>query len=277
METLNKQETNPPLSKFFINFCFFNLGICCLLSYNFILATLAFFCHYQGKHEPHFYYPYYNFLINLPVQFYLTIHNSRHHNKTKIFLACFIMLFVMICLPLSTIYLGEDYGFYTNCVLITLLGSGIAICLNSTFSLASKTDLSNIIAVSTGVGFAGITANVIQYIVLLSVNFEDKVLNLTVQVLIYYSVFCLFIFFLFWLMNKMYDDPVIADKAKIVIDEFEKANVLNNLQEIIRTIPDLLWLMISIYFVTFVNFPGVFILQPFLFHFKQFRKCKLEN
>ena len=259
-ETISTQSND-----IFIYFCFLNLGINGLFLYNCILTMLSFFEEYQKDYKPSFYYIYFNFILNLSSQFYLTLCGHKHSYKTLTYLSCFLTLFVVISLPLATIYLSPSVGFIVNALSITIQGLASGIILSASYGFAAIYGLKYLIAVSTGNGISGIMGNLIQYFVLVVFNYEDKKLELTISAFVFFGIVLVYSLLSFALFVKMFNLPEITAK----LDDIFGEHVVRTdegwamLKRIVTSIPDWSFLMFIHFAISFIGFPGLFLMQPF--------------
>ena len=283
------KETMPPIGGIKMKFIFTFFGIGSLLTWNAILSDLAFFINYQSDYQPGVSFSFLNFSLNIVFQFLLLYNKDMFPMKFRLIFGLIFSIVSLVILPIIVISFEKNSltGFIFTAVVILFQGLVNALCCSGFFALSSFFPLEMIIALSSGQGVSGILMNVIQYIVLLSVDTGDKDNDAKYGALIFFSIsgfvllICLFIlfyaykteYFSYYLEQKETES---IDNEKLVqsnSDVAEETNGKENVPaavEIKREIgfldlfymlKDIDLLSCYIYIITFALFPNVSISQ----------------
>lgn len=174
----------PPQSYFSTKLIFILFGIASLLGWNALLTELGFFIHFLKRMNPAVSFSFLNYILNIIFQFLLFCKRNLFSLKFQLYAGIIGSIIFLILIPLCTMTLGEDttINVLVTGGLVVLMGFVNAMCSGGFFNLVSNFPLEMIVALSTGQGFSGITMNILQYIVLATVE------NINVQAWIFFGV-----------------------------------------------------------------------------------------
>lgn len=169
-------EGEPPKKSIGIQITFIFYGIASLLGWNALLTKLDFFSYFLGDMKPNTTFSFLNFFLNIVFQFILIIKKDLFPLKLQLIVGIVGSILFLIGIPVSTMFLpkNEMINFIVTGGLVLLMGFINALASGSFFNYVSHFPLELIVAFSGGQGFSGIAMNVLEYIVLLSLNGEEE-------------------------------------------------------------------------------------------------------
>ena len=169
-------EGEPPKKSIGIQITFIFYGIASLLGWNALLTKLDFFSHFLKDMKPNTTFSFLNFFLNIVFQFILIIKKDLFPLKIQLIVGIVGSILFLIGIPVSTMFLpkNEMINFIVTGGLVLLMGFINALASGSFFNYVSHFPLELIVAFSGGQGFSGIAMNVLEYIVLLSLNGEEE-------------------------------------------------------------------------------------------------------
>lgn len=169
-------EGEPPKKSIGIQITFIFYGIASLLGWNALLTKLDFFSHFLKDMKPNTTFSFLNFFLNIVFQFILIIKKDLFPLKLQLIVGIVGSILFLIGIPVSTMFLpkNEMINFIVTGGLVLLMGFINALASGSFFNYVSHFPLELIVAFSGGQGFSGIAMNVLEYIVLLSLNGEEE-------------------------------------------------------------------------------------------------------
>ena len=169
-------EGEPPKKSIGIQITFIFYGIASLLGWNALLTKLDFFSYFLKDMKPNTTFSFLNFFLNIVFQFILIIKKDLFPLKIQLIVGIVGSILFLIGIPVSTMFLpkNEMINFIVTGGLVLLMGFINALASGSFFNYVSHFPLELIVAFSGGQGFSGIAMNVLEYIVLLSLNGEEE-------------------------------------------------------------------------------------------------------
>ena len=169
-------EGEPPKKSIGIQITFIFYGIASLLGWNALLTKLDFFSYFLEDMKPNTTFSFLNFFLNIVFQFILIIKKDLFPLKLQLIVGIVGSILFLIGIPVSTMFLpkNEMINFIVTGGLVLLMGFINALASGSFFNYVSHFPLELIVAFSGGQGFSGIAMNVLEYIVLLSLNGEEE-------------------------------------------------------------------------------------------------------
>jgi len=169
-------EGEPPKKSIGIQITFIFYGIASLLGWNALLTKLDFFSYFLKDMKPNTTFSFLNFFLNIVFQFILIIKKDLFPLKLQLIVGIVGSILFLIGIPVSTMFLpkNEMINFIVTGGLVLLMGFINALASGSFFNYVSHFPLELIVAFSGGQGFSGIAMNVLEYIVLLSLNGEEE-------------------------------------------------------------------------------------------------------
>ena len=189
MEVTVTSQTPPPvtLGKRII---FILFGLASLLGWNAIMSELPFFRFYLPKMDPDTSFPFLNYALNIVLQFLMLWNRNLVPLKFRLIGGLISGTIIMILLPTVVLVMKQNS---TENVIITgaivlIMGMVNALCSGGFFALVSFFPVNLMIGFSAGQGFSGVMMNIIQYIVLGSINSKDKKKYLTKCAWIYFGI-----------------------------------------------------------------------------------------
>ena len=189
MEVTVTSQTPPPvtLGKRII---FILFGLASLLGWNAIMSELPFFRFYLPKMDPDTSFPFLNYALNIVLQFLMLWNRNLVPLKFRLIGGLISGTVIMILLPTVVLVMKQNS---TENVIITgaivlIMGMVNALCSGGFFALVSFFPVNLMIGFSAGQGFSGVMMNIIQYIVLGSINSKDKKKYLTKCAWIYFGI-----------------------------------------------------------------------------------------
>ena len=221
----------PPQPNLLRKFIFILFGLASLLGWNSITSELPFFTFYLEKMDPATSFPFLNYALNIVLQFLMLYNRNLVPLKFRLFGGLTAGIIIMILLP--TVVLVMEKNSTANVIvtgaIVLIMGMVNALCSGGFFALVSFFPINLMIAFSAGQGFSGVMMNIIQYIVLGSVNSGNRQKDLDKTAWIYFGISagCLFIILIILIFQfksdffKYYLKPL-NDRLKKEKEEKEK-------------------------------------------------------
>jgi equilibrative nucleoside transporter 1/2/3 len=292
-------ENEAPKGNLSTKIIFILFGVASLLGWNALLTELDFFDFFLHSMNPYVSFSFLNYILNIAFLCLLMIKKDLFPLKFQLIGGIVGSIAFLILIPAFTIILEKDSfanRFITG-TLVVLMGFINALCSGGFFNLVSYFPLEMIVSLSAGQGFSGIAMNVLQYIVLLSINSNnmkdenEKKRIYTIRGWVFFSISSLILLLCLILLLLNYNSPYFQyylkkskesseDEATkgLIEGEENTDNIVesNELQtektqfsfkEIFLKIWDLNLLMAYIYIITFTLFPNASIIQD-LFNLK---------
>ena len=175
MESENT-KTIPPNSTIFTKPIFILFGIGALLAYNAFLTELPFFNYFLSDMSPGKSIPFLNFVLNLTFQFLILWKKDLFNLRKQLIIGLISSILFLILIPIVVVKLGKNTKLNIACtsLLILVMGFINALLTSGFYSLASFFPLDILVALNSGMAIAGILMNVIEYIVLFTVDTGDE-------------------------------------------------------------------------------------------------------
>ena len=155
---------------------FILFGVASLLGWNALLTELDFFFLFLKSMNPYVSFGFLNYILNILFQFVLVWKKDILPMKLQLIISIIGSIAFLILIPMFTMILENDSLFnriFTGS-LVVLMGLINALCSGGFFSLVSNFPLEMIVSLSAGQGFSGIAMNIMKYIVLVSIPFDEK-------------------------------------------------------------------------------------------------------
>ena len=181
---------SPPQIGILKTLIFILFGLASLLGWNAIMSELPFFTFYLKKMDPATSFPFLNYALNIVLQFLMLWNRNLVPLKFRLIGGLISGTVIMILLPTVVLVIKQNS---TENVIITgaivlIMGMVNALCSGGFFALVSFFPVNLMIGFSAGQGFSGVMMNIIQYIVLGSINSKDKKKYLTKCAWIYFGI-----------------------------------------------------------------------------------------
>ena len=180
----------PPQANLLRKFIFILFGLASLLGWNAITSELPFFTFYLEKMDPATSFPFLNYALNIVLQFLMLYNRNLVPLKFRLFGGLTAGIIIMILLP--TVVLVMEKNSTANVIvtgaIVLIMGMVNALCSGGFFALVSFFPINLMIAFSAGQGFSGVMMNIIQYIVLGSVNSGNRQKDLDKTAWIYFGI-----------------------------------------------------------------------------------------
>jgi equilibrative nucleoside transporter 1/2/3 len=303
----DKGDTPEPEGGFQMKVIFTIFGIGSLLAWNAILSDLGFFINFQGEFDPSTSFSFLNFALNIVFQFIMICKKQLISYRVQLIFGLLASVVTIVFLPIIVISFEKNSttGFIFTALVILFQGLVNAFCCSGFYGLTSFFPMEMIIALSTGQGISGILMNIIQYIVLASVNTGDGDNDAKYGAIIFFSisglillvcfVILLFAFkseyFKYYLsqtkdfsqsegnVEKVKEGPITRNTGDEDDDLMESGKEsLNNKEvsfmQLFKLLIDIDLLSCYIYIITFALFPSCSISQR-LFEFGKYRQCTI--
>ena len=170
------ENLSPPQSNTSIRLIFILFGVASLLGCNALLIELSFFAHFIPSMKPYVSIPFLGYILNIIFQFLIFCKKDLFPLKFQLVGGVVGSIFFLIIIPFFTITLEKDslLNAMVTGSLIVLMGFINALCNGGFYGLVSHFPMEMIVALSTGQGFSGIAMALIQFIVLFSIQSNDK-------------------------------------------------------------------------------------------------------
>lgn len=295
MESSNiTADAKIPESTRLTKYIFILFGIGSLLAWNAILTELSFFNQFVGKLHPFDSLSFLNFAPNIILQFILLWKKNLFKIKNQLIFGLIASITMLAIIPTSIILLKnhENINVVITVFLMLIMGLINALMSSGFFTLVSFFPLKMIIALSTGQGFAGIFLNIIMYILIPTIKYDDDMEKTEiVRSIIFFSVSgfvllaCLLIliyslktnYFNYYLEGKIENsklEPITLEDKEVKQEHLIKDNDFNievktSFLEMFKILLDIDILCVIIYIVTFAMYPCSFEKQH-LFHFNEY-------
>ena len=287
-----ENEKGAPQSYVSTKIIFILFGVASLLGWNALLTELEFFFFFVPSMNPFVSFSFLNYILNILFQCILMIKKDLFQLKFQLMVGIIGSIVFLIIIPMFTIFLERDslINRFITGLLVVLMGFINALCSGGFFGLVSNFPLEMIVALSTGQGYSGIAMNLLQYIVLISINSDEMESNLNEKRRIYIIrgwiffaisslilLVCLILllinfnseYFQYYL-NKKKDNNTSINQGLIEgetrddelgIIEPDKPVKELSFKEVFNRIWDLQLLILYLYIITFALFPNVSISQ----------------
>ena len=189
MEVTVDKDTPPPitLAKRII---FILFGLASLLGWNAIMSELPFFNFYLKKMDPATSFPFLNYALNIVLQFLMMYNRKLVPLKLRLIGGLIAGTIIMILLPTIVLNLKQNSAenVWVTAIIVLIMGMVNALCSGGFFALVSFFPVNLMIGFSAGQGFSGVMMNIIQYIVLGSVNSGNRKKDLNKTAWIYFGI-----------------------------------------------------------------------------------------
>ena len=186
---MNINKSPPPVDlKKKIIFILF--GLASLLGWNAIMSELPFFTFYLEKMDPATSFPFLNYALNIVLQFLMLYNRNLVPLKFRVIGGLISGIIIMIILPTVVLVMEKNSkeNIMVTGAIILIMGMVNALCSGGFFALVSFFPINLMIGFSAGQGFSGVMMNIIQYIVLGSVNSGDRKKDLDKTAWIYFGI-----------------------------------------------------------------------------------------
>ena len=235
-------------------FTFF--GIASLLGWNALLTELDFFNHFLSDINPFKSFSFMNYVLNISFQFLLLYKKNIFSLFTELMIGIIGSIIFLIVIPMFTMVLGINTigNKIVTSLLIVLMGFTNACASGGFFGYAGYFPLEMIVMFTAGQGISGIGLNILQYIVIASVNIQDEEQQFIVRAWIFFAfsilILLVCLFFLFYSYkdeycryyltkgNSISDNPEQADTKLLnsLSKENEKTNPINDEKFSVQTL-----------------------------------------
>lgn len=277
-----EETKNEPETTFGNKLIFLLFGIGALLTYNAFLTELPFFNKYLTDFVPGKTIPFLNFTLNITFQLLIICKKDLFELKKQLFIGLISSIILLILIPLMVTSLPENsiQNMIVTSILILIMGFINALLTSGFYALASFFPTEIIVSLNTGMAVAGILMNVIQYIVLISIdNTKIDIIALTFfSISGFILLLCLIIlifqfktiYFKFYL--KPLDKTVIEDNSEKLTsgasdsekitsdkDSTKKQNIEMGFYEMFKVLRAIDLLGMYIYIVTASLYPNLMI------------------
>ena len=204
MESTSKE----PQSRFINKIIFLSFGIASLLGWNALLTKLDFFDHYLKDINPFTSFAFYNYILNISFQFILIWKKNIFPFKQELIAGIVGTIIFLIVLPLCTSKLGINKlpNKIVTIILIILMGFINALTSGGFFAYSGLFPLEMIVLFTVGQGLSAVLMNLLEYIVIASVNIKDEEERIVVSAWIFFSVAILILIFCLILLLYSYKD-----------------------------------------------------------------------
>ncbi len=300
-------SSEAPKSSLSTKLIFILFGVASLLGWNALLTELELFDFFLHSMNPFVSFSFLNYILNIAFLFLLMIKKDLFSLKFQLIGGIIGSIVFLILIPACTLLLEKDSyaNRFSTGTLVVLMGFINALCSGGFFNLVSFFPLEMIVSLSAGQGFSGIAMNVLQYIVLVSINIDtkdktekeiedEKKRKYPIRGWVFFSISSLILLICLILLLVNYNTPYFQyylkkanksnkeDEKTGLIEGEKEVNQDNDLEynelkgvktehsfmEIFYKIWDLNLLMAYIYIVTFALFPNASIIQD-LFNLKK--------
>ena len=165
-----------PKSKCIDKVIFTFFGIASLLGWNALLTELDFFYYFLSDINPFKSFSFMNYVLNITFQFLLLYKKDIFSLFTELMIGIIGSIFFLIALPLSAMLLGINTmaNKVISSLLVVLMGFTNACASGGFFGYTGCFPLEMIVSFTAGQGISGIGLNILQFIVIASVNIEDE-------------------------------------------------------------------------------------------------------
>ena len=291
----------------FMNKVIFTIfGIGSLLAWNAILSDLGFFINFQGEFDPSTSFSFLNFALNIVFQFIMICKKQLISYKVQLIFGLLASVVTLVFLPIIVVSFEKNSttGFIFTALVILFQGLVNAFCCSGFYGLTSFFPMEMIIALSTGQGISGILMNIIQYIVLASVNTGNADNDAKYGAIIFFSISGLILLICFVILlsafkteyfkyylsqtkdfnqsggsvEKVKEGPITRNTGDEDDDDLMSAESSKHKEvsfgQLSKLLLDIDILSMYIYIITFALFPSCSISQR-LFEFGKYRQCTI--
>ena len=201
-------DDNAPKSRFIHKVILTFFGIASLLGWNALLTKLDFFDYFLSDINPSRSFAFFNYALNITFQFLLIYKKDIFSHKFQLIAGILGSIVFLVLIPLCTMLLGQNAMINKIIVggLLILMGFTNALCCSGFFSYAGHFPLDMIVVFTAGQGISGIGLNIIEFIVLASVNISDKEVQLIVRAWIFFGIGILILILCLILLFYSYND-----------------------------------------------------------------------
>ena len=203
-----EEKSNGPPSKFINKVMFIFFGIASLLGWNALLTKLDFFNYFLSDIKPFRSFAFLNFILDITFQFLLIWKKNLFPLLIEIIIGTFGSILFLVLVPLSASLLGKNemINKVITSGLVVIMGFINALIQGGFFSYAGHFPLEMIVLFNIGQGISAISLNIIEFIVLASVNIEDGEKELVVKAWIFFGFAILILLISFFLLFYSYRD-----------------------------------------------------------------------
>jgi len=202
-ENEENEETGQPRIKFINKVMMVFFGIAALLGWNALLTELDFFNYFLSDINPFVSFGFLNYILNISFQFILLWKKNIFSLFTELLIGIIGSIVFLIVIPLSAMTLGKNEMINKIITggLVVIMGFINACTSGGFFGYAGYYPLEMIVLFTMGQGLSGIGLNILQYIVLASVNIDDEEKQYIVRAWIFFGfsivilLICLFLLF----------------------------------------------------------------------------------
>ncbi len=200
---MDEEETGQPRIKFINKVMMIFFGIAALLGWNALLTELDFFNYFLSDMNPFVSFGFLNYILNISFQFILLWKKDIFSLFTELLIGIIGSIIFLIAIPLSAMTLGKNEMINKIITggLVVIMGFVNACISGGFFGYAGYYPLEMIVLFTMGQGLSGIGLNILQYIVLASVNIDDEEKQFIVRAWIFFGfsiailLVCLFLLF----------------------------------------------------------------------------------
>jgi hypothetical protein len=217
-------------------FTFF--GIASLLGWNALLTELDFFNYFLSDINPFKSFSFMNYVLNISFQFLLLYKKNIFSLFTELMIGIIGSIIFLIIIPMCTMVLGINTlgNKIVTSLLIVLMGFTNACASGGFFGYAGYFPLEMIVMFTAGQGLSGIGLNILQYIVIASVNITDEEQQFVVRAWIFFAfsilILLVCLFFLFYSYKDEYCRYYLTKGNSIsAIPEQDDSKLLNSLSK----------------------------------------------
>lgn len=277
----NQNEINGPQGTCLIQFMFLLFGVASLLAWNAILTELTFLDLFVHKLNPFTTVSFLNFAPNIILQFILLWKKNIFKLKTQIVLGLVSSIVLLIALPTLIILFKnhEIINIIITVVLILIMGLINALLSSGLFAFTSFFPLEMIVVFSAGQAISGIILNVIMYIIIPLVTYDDIIKKEIIKAIIFFGISALIIiicficylsslkmdYFKYYLKNnkdetevgRILNEEEYGEMSKEESSEYNLKEAHQNVTflEMFKILMDIDLLCVFIYIVTFALYP----------------------
>ena len=301
-----QDKGDTPEGRFMMKVIFTIFGIGSLLAWNAILSDLGFFINFQREFDPSTSFSFLNFALNIVFQFIMICKKQLISYKVQLIFGLLASVVTLVFLPIIVISFEKNSttGFIFTALVILFQGLVNAFCCSGFYGLTSFFPMEMIIALSTGQGISGILMNIIQYIVLASVNTGNADNDAKYGAIIFFSISGLILLICFVILlsafkteyfkyylsqtkdfnqsggsvEKVKEGPITRNTGDEDDDDLMSAESSKHKEvsfgQLSKLLLDIDILSMYIYIITFALFPSCSISQR-LFEFGKYRQCTI--
>ena len=216
-----EESSFEPRSKFINKVIFTFFGIAALLGWNALLTELDYFEFFLKSMEPSLSFPFLNYILNITFQFILIWKKDLIPLKIELLGGIIGSIVMLALIPLSASVLGIDE--WINKIitggLVVIMGFINALASGGFFSYTGHFPLEMIVIFTMGQGLSAVLLNLLQYIVLVSVNIDDEKTQYVVRGWIFFSFSIIILVVCLILLIYSYKD----EYCKFYLDKTQNA------------------------------------------------------